>query len=259
MRKKLIYSGLLLLAAATAVFLSAGYVNRALGGGMTSDVPTVIVNRTVPSNGFAYVAINTSDAQTVIVSAALSAPVNVYLFNASGFGSWQQLVSAAGGSAGGLGSARGLYQSNSTFVFEQTQLLLPVNASKVLPGNQLYNSSIYVVIDNTEGSASSNAAVSARVMYLGLDEALMAEYRGQLGYPYGTAVGMGLASILLFLGGVTLVVYGVMKKEPQAARVAETLKNSEYASESYIDALYKDVDKRTKHRKNARRNRQPHM
>src|SRR5271157_3327394 len=160
MQKKLVLYGLLLIAISIVIFIVSGI---SFGGNVIGQIPTQ--NITVPSYGFSYMQINTSNASTAVVSAILSNAINVYIFNASNYALWQHYTSISN-SVAGLGYALSLYHGNSSFVFANTALLMPENVSAVLPKSRLYNNSIYIVMDNTNGSFSSNRVVNARVVYL---------------------------------------------------------------------------------------------
>lgn len=247
MKKKLVYAGLAMIAVAIVLFLSAGYVGYSLNGA-AGALPAVSVNKTIASNSFAYVAINTSDAQTVVVSAALNAPANIYMFNAADFHSWEGLEA----SGGGLAAAQA-ENPEGNFIYEGTQLIMPMNASKVFLPNDTYNNTLYVVVDNTQGSASSNTSIDARVVYLALNANLLAQYRSKLGVPYELVAAMSIIAIVLLIGGIAVVIFGAMKKDVQQEPSPFARKDDGESSESYIDALYKDVSKPTRRGRGSRK------
>ncbi len=231
MIKKFVYCGLLLIAIAIIAFLAAG---AALSGSM-GTLP--FKNITVPNDNFAYLLINTSDASTAIVSAALSSAINLYIFNSSDFNLWRQHVTG-NSSVNGLRYAQMLYRGNSTFIFANTPLMMPENASFVLPKSELYNNSIYFVMDNTNGSTSSGKTVSARVIYLIMDSATIAKYRSLTNSQLYT----GIAALIIFAAGVVIVIYGLLKKEAQSPSIQVPTGKKE-ANKDYIDSLYKNVSK----------------
>jgi hypothetical protein len=168
----------------------------------------------------------------------LSGTVNIYIFNTSNFDLWQRHV-AGNTSVNGLRYAQALYHGNSSFIYANTPLIIWKNASSVLPKSGLYNNSIYVAIDNTNGSASSNRTVDARVVYLILDPATTAKYDSLASNQLYT----GFATFVLFLAGMALAIYGVMKKDVQRPGAQVPTGNKE-ANKDYIDSLYKNIDKK---------------
>lgn len=241
MMKKLVYSGLLLILISIIIFFAA---NFALSGNMASNFPSK--NITLPSDSSSYMLLNTSDAPTSIVSAALSSAVNLYVFNTSNFDLWQHHM-ASNASANGLKYAQSLYPANSSFIFANTALLLPANASGVLPKNKLYNNSIYFVIDNTNGSSSSNKTVNAKVVYLVLDSAILTRYRSLA----NNQMYAGIIALALFIAGIVTIIYGLVKADVQGPSV-QVPTSKKAASKDYIDSLYKNVSKQKRKGSNSK-------
>jgi hypothetical protein len=207
-----------------------------INSSMVGSIP--FENITVQSGGSSYATINTSNAQTAIVSVIATSAINMYLFNASNFNLWQSHV-LGNASANGLKYAQAIYSGNSPFIFASTDLIMPVNVSLMLPKNELYNNSVYVVLDNTNGSASSSKEVTARVVYLVLNPSTTAKYRAIASRQFY----LGAAAVLMLIVGVAVAIYGVVKKEKSGPGIqVPTGKNA--TSKEYIDSLYKNVNKR---------------
>jgi hypothetical protein len=175
-----------------------------------------------------------------------SSAINVYIFNASAFSLWQRHM-AGNASVNGLQYAKTIYPGNSTFISASTTLVMPENGSAVLPKGALFNNSVYVVLDNTNDSPSSGNTVNARVVYLILDSATTTRYHMLA----SNQTYVGVAALVLFIAGVVLAIYGIVKKEPQSSAV-QVPTSKKAADKEYIDSLYKNVDNKKAGKKKRR-------
>ncbi len=241
MIKKFIYYGVFIVAVAIIVLLAAG---SSVSGNLMGNIP--VENVTVPSNSFTYALINATGAQTAIVSVIASSTVNIYVFNASNFDLWISHMTG-NASANGLEYAQAIYNNASQFIFANTLMMAPANVSLALSNGGLYNRSAYVVVDNTNGSPSSIKTVRARVVYVVLNSATTKKFRSLA----DRQLYIGTASVLMFLAGVILVIYGAMKKEVQAP-AGQVPTGKKEASKEYIDSLYKNVIKRKRGERNTK-------
>jgi hypothetical protein len=229
MIKKFVYSGVLCVVIALVAFLS---VSVALSGSTMGKLPNE--NLTVPARNYSYLLINTSDASMAVASASLSSAINIYVFNATDFGLWR-LNAESANSVGGLDYARTLYHGNSTFISANTAFMMPENVSRVIAKGS--NSSyVYVVMDNTNGSASFGRPVTAKIVYLVLNPATNAKYHSlAMDQLY-----LSFAAFALLLVGMVLAVYGAMKSAKSAPAYVPTGKEAK--NKAYIDSLYKNIE-----------------
>jgi hypothetical protein len=244
MRKKFIYIGLLILFIALVIFIAL-IIESPFSGAISKIVTTY--NLSAGSGGFYDVPLSTSNSIRSMIYVALNGSANVYLFNTSTFAAWSSRVQG-NASADGLASARSLGTGIGSLIesnvnISQITLTDNLSATKVngsVAGFGGFNGTAYVVIDNTKGSRSSNGVVRGVIVYLGLTQSNLGTYES-IGAEVLVA---GIAEIALGIAGIVLIVYGVMKKAPEAAEYPGGAKGA--ASKEYIDSLYKNVGKKKK-------------
>lgn len=252
MRKKFIYIGLILLAIAVVVFLAFVLVSP-FSGAVSKIITTY--NVSASSGGFYYVPVVTSNSIRSLIYVALNSSANIYLFNTSTFQAWSSRMQG-NATASGLAYARTLGPGSGALIESNvnvSQILLAENLSSAklngsVAGLSGFNSTAYVVIDNTNGSRSRNTSVRGVVLYFGLTQSNFSMYEG-IGLE---ALAVGLAEIALVIAGIVLVIYGAIKKDPNIETEAGAEKSAARGaakgetSKEYIDSLYKNVGRRKK-------------
>jgi hypothetical protein len=245
MRKKFVYIGLILLVIAVVMFII--FVITSPFSGVLSKI-TTMYNVSVSSGSFYDVPLSTTNALRGLVFVKLfNGSANVYLFNASTFQAWNSKVQG-NATASGIASARTLGPGIGALIASNvnvsqitlTENLSATKANASVVGFSGFNGTAYLVIDNTEGSASSNTIVKGAVLYLALTQSNLSMYEG-IG---AEVLIIGIVEIALIIAGLVLVIYGAMKKDSDA--VPGTIDAKGEASKEYIDSLYKNVDKKKK-------------
>ena len=134
---------------------------------------------------------------------------------------------------------------------QETKPIYSINTSK--PYAQ---GAYYIVIDNTNGSASANGAIAANIVVpTPLSNSTIAYFnKAQLSLlPYGTVF------FVLLVAGIILIVYGYFKKprEPQPPAGAGGKTHTEHTTEkglpsdADINVLYRNIEKRKRAKKGA--------
>jgi hypothetical protein len=243
MRKKFIYIGLALLAIAAIIFFALGSIS--LFGGILSKGLTTS-NVTVASGGFSYVPVTTVNASLIVLYTATNGKANIYLFNTSAFYSWSNRMHG-NSSSSGLAYATALGTNSSRAIdsnVEVSELLLTKNTSTADQNSSIlsidnFGDTAYVVIDNSMGSTSYNTSIRAVVSYLRLTSDTLGAYNSTI----IEAVVIVGADFILGVAGIILIIYGFLRRAPDSGTEAVG-KGAEPMSKEYINALYKNVDKK---------------
>ena len=177
MKRKFIYSGIILFFIAALIFYITAYSFKGLIYGNGS-----LVNSTIASNNYNVIAIRYSSPSPLLLHIIATSPVNIYVLTGKLYSLWQYSATL-NGSESRLQQAEALSPiviwKNNTYVrnsgnysdgdvFPNTD-----NASGELYFN-LFNKSqnsaddslMYLVIDNTKGSVSSGTSVKVSGVYL---------------------------------------------------------------------------------------------
>ena len=240
MQKRLVYSGLLLMALSIILFGIIASSTSSTFSKLYGDL--VYKNITVNSNSLYYIDINSTTASPMLMGLGIHSPVQVFLFNESSFSVW---VSGTGPRSGISGATpfegKGLILAynntmNASIPTEPNNALVyQSNSSKASPG-ELPIGSYKLVIDNANGSSSSNTAINATYVYLP---------SSSVSSITGSTSGMGILSIvalLLFISGIALLIYGVIKKSAMVSKSAVAGLSSGTPSDEAIDRLYESID-----------------
>ncbi len=246
MKKKFIYIGIGLFVAALLTF---GISQSVIG----SQAPSLQTNNfTIGAGNFSYTSVNASGIGDMFVLVKSSAPTNVYLLNSSAFGAWNRSLSA-NRKAGGEEAAASLEGKGTVMIYENSTLasIPPVsNSTGLLPVYEANSTSTfgsgeyYFVVDNTNGSASSNTVVDSQVIYVpALSTGEIASLKsGHLpSFIIDTAIAGGVM-LILFIGGLASLAYGVVSKEKEKA--GESVEENKR-----IDDLYKGVGSKKRGRR----------
>lgn len=224
MIKKFVYIGIILIVLAAVLFLTSGYL---LSNGISKNVS--IANLTVKQYNFSYYPATYYNTSEIAIYVLASQSVNIYILNSTTFSIWRNYVTS-NKSANGLNYVEQL-KVNSTDIFQNKKSLvapLIVNSSKNYSKNVLY-----VVIDNTLGSPSTSTPLNASVAVLPLQTS------NQIPYEV-----LGLLSLVCFIAGIILLIYGILKKEqPKLDASGNTVQSKEQKDKEYVDQLYKNVNR----------------
>ena len=248
MKKKFLYIGIGLFVAAMITFA----LSQSLIGVQSPSLQTD--NFTTGAGNFSYTGVNISAVGGIFALIKSSAPLNVYLFNGSAFQQWKSAMAVDRENGGA--KAISLEGRGAVIIYENSTLVSipPVaNSTGVTPAYDAGSSNstfspgeYYFVMDNSKGSSSSNTVVSSRIIFVptlnSKEEAALKG--GHLpGFIVDAAIEGGVM-LLLFIGGIVSLVYGIISKEKTDGEETEKISKE-------IDDLYKNVGKPK--RKNARK------
>ncbi len=225
MIKKFVLIGVILVIAAIVVFFLTSYLlTNSLGGKIT------MLNSTVAAGGYHEVRINYTNSTTIIALYTLiSAPINLYVMNASAYSEWSGYM-AANANASGVSEAGRLNLGAQGLFTNKTAGMVPIETNGV--GGQGTQGSVYVVMDNTHGSTSSAESVNATLWYVPVEKS---------GILISAAI--GYSCFILGIAGIILIIYGLVKKGKQAE---EQKAEKEKSDKAYVDRLYRNVKKRNR-------------
>ena len=240
MQKRLVYSGLLLIALSIILFSIIASSTSSTFSKLYGDL--VYKNITVNSNSLYYIDINSTASSPMLMGLDIHSPAQVFLFNASSFSAW---VSGTGPKSGISGAiqfeGKGLILAyNNTMnasipVEPNNALVYQSNSSKIVSG-ELPTGSYKLVIDNANGSSSSSAAINATYVYLPSSSVSTIIH---------STSGMSMLSIvalIMFISGIALLVYGIIKKSAMVSKSAVAGLSGGTPSDEAIDQLYKSID-----------------
>ncbi|MDE1868822.1 MAG: hypothetical protein KGH60_02545 [Candidatus Micrarchaeota archaeon] len=228
MRKKIIYIGLALIAIAIASFFISGSL---LGSSIRNGI--MAENLTVHQGSYASLPITMANRSVLVVQASLSKPAYIYIFNNVTFSRWVSGMNTVKNFSG-ISYAR-LILPNNSFIGNPSslaELVYPKNLSAL---SSAENRSIDVVVDNTNGSPSSNGTVAAQLEWVQVGASAIGPYQI-----------VNVINILLFIAGIIVVAYGAIKKRPEA-QGGKPGDGKANVSQEYVDALYKNVDRAKGH------------
>jgi flagellar basal body-associated protein FliL len=246
MEKKILYIGLALIVIAIVILIVTTFTGAGLGQYLVTQ------NTTIASGHFFSLQLNSSSPSLFILIAATSNPVNMYLFNQSGFTAWNARAS----NVSGISSAISLEGAGTFLVYKNAMnATIPETSYTTSPlyssnQSQLYSAGkYYFVIDNTNGSASAATQVLAHIAYLppisnsSLQNGPLVGLNGQL----QEDIILGIVFFVFLVAGIIVLLYGFFRKPKDKTDVPPKPGKAPAASSSEeVDALYKDVGKKKK-------------
>lgn len=252
MKKKLIYIGLALLVISFVLLISAGSLITSTASSLLAEK-----NVTAGASSFTYVQAALNN-QTAVFGMVTATPVNFYLFNSSGYLAWTSDVYSSN-SPSGYKAALSLEGAGLLYGYSNTKSATVPYAAAIDNGTPFYQSNTlaglvtgtyYLVVDNTNGSASAASAVKATIVYPS-PTALQSSSSATASTIEIIASGAGF--FILLIAGIVLVVYGFIKKNPMLPGVQPIQpKQKGDMTDEQIDQLYKNIKKKSqrKGRKN---------
>ncbi|MDE1871169.1 MAG: hypothetical protein KGI06_02930 [Candidatus Micrarchaeota archaeon] len=228
MKKKLVFIGLGLIAVAVAMFLLSGYL---LSSGLGNNIQ--LTNLTINAGGFSYVPISYGrNISALAIYAVMGKPANLYILNNSTFNSWRSYV-VANSSASGI---KYMLRSgiNSSYIYRNTTLeVIPIRLSSTPYSSA--SGKLYIVVDNTPGSSSSNVPVNASISYIQLHSSNLL-----------TSAALGYGVFIIGISGIIILIWGFVKKgEPGDGKDSkDEAKSKEQKDKEYVEQLYKGVKKK---------------
>jgi hypothetical protein len=276
MERRIFYIGVGLLIAAVAVLIINGYFASGLASGLQNIL--IMKNLTINSYNFSSIAISSTNSSYLFIIAAANKPVNMYLFNGSGFFNWQHYalppiipcpINATTNTAtcthipkpSGLSRAIALEGKGAFVIFKNaTNVTIPQSISSTTTPLYASNSTLYppgtyyLVIDNTNGSASSSTQLQAKVVYLPPinNSSITSGPLSSFGSQLTQEIGLGIVFFILLIAGIAVLIYGFLRKPkdsgmPPPLPSKPRLKGE--ADREQVDQLYKDIEKREKAKK----------
>jgi hypothetical protein len=253
-------------------FIIAAIVVILISTGTTSNIGTtlqqtlIVNNLTIKSGEIASTPININANSFVFAFITLTKPANIYFFNNSAYKIWINETNTTN-SPTGLKNAENLEGAGALIIYRNTtNATIPTNLGSVNSSllystnqSQLYPKGTYdFVIDNSNGSASRSSNFAAKVAYLPpfTNGSLSSGPLAQLGSQIDQEVVYGVLFFLLFVAGIIIVIYGLIKepKDKQASvpKNDQPQKLETKADQQYVDELYKKVDAKKKRKKRTR-------
>jgi hypothetical protein len=257
MNKKIVIIGLLLVLASIGVLFIGG--NLVLNNASLVSNQLKSANLTISAGNFSYVQLGATNASFFVLLAKLSNNANFYVFNQSGFSAWSAGVHSARG-ASGIRYAISLENKGAFMIYKNTSTpsvppLVSSDPSLIFA----YNSSIpypqgsyYFVVDNTNGSASSQMLMNAQFVYAPPinNQSIKS---GALGSIPAALVNnellVGGVFFILLVAGICVTLYGLVKKPPETPvdmlkKNTNAIPVSSKVDPKYVDALYRGVGKK---------------
>lgn len=256
MRKKIVYIGLGLILASLIVFVIAGNSTSSAINNLAQTVNTT--NVTIAAHSFNALKLAAPSNSLLLLAVSIqNGKANFYFFNSSAYATW---TAGVGSNSTGLSRAlslegkgvyviyNGVFNASvpSSLVNASKSLLYTTNESKQYPAG-----TYYAVIDNTNGSVSSGMSLNGRIAYVPPfnNASLQGSQYSQLSGALKTGILYGLIFFILFVVGIIVVIYGVIKKPEvdvaQAAAASGKVQASkQQMQKEYVDQLYKNVGKR---------------
>ncbi len=250
MKKKFLYIGLALIVAAFAVLLIAGSVLTSAVSGLFNQK-----NVSIGSMSFSSVPITITSNSLLFGGVGSDRPINFYLFNSSGFGRWSSDMGSSNTPTGyrfaisleGNGLIYGYHDTVSgTFPYSSgignRTPFYQTNITHAMPGTY------YAVVDNTNGSASSNTSIKATVVYPS-----GASYTSNAGSAIGI-IAAGFGFFIMLIAGIAFIAYGFWKKtpvvttegQPSMQKTQQSKKEATDMTSEQVDQLYKSIKKKSK-------------
>ncbi len=266
MRKKIVYIGLAVIIVSVVAIFAVGYSAE---GSIVNTIQHIFSNSSaiVPANGVHSFVIRspgiTGNATFIFEVLTDNEPVNTYLFNGSGYASWNTTEGRNGTT--GLSAAQTLEGRGAMLIYENVTMLyiyadsnntgasvnVSPNITKTVYKAPLINVSpagdYYVVLDNGVPSASHTNSVEAKAEYLDptSQSALRnSQYLVAAQNSINTLGELGAVFWVALFAGIIVTLYGVFSrpKEPEGQQTKGQHQKTQ--EEKYIDALYKNVGKR---------------
>ena len=221
MLKRTVIIGIALIVVALVLFAISGEVAKSSSG------PLRITNLTVAPGSYSYTTVTYSDnASAIAIYAFLNKPANIYVLNGSAFSEWSSHVS---GNVSGIAYAHEIGINSSYIVQNKTLAIIPLIVNGTAANS---TSTVYVVVDNTNGSPSYASRLNASVSHVSVKGSVIV---------VTSALSFGF--ILLVIAGIIVLIYGLIKK-PKPTDLHNASGAAEKAdgnSKEYIDSLYKEA------------------
>lgn len=226
MKKKLALIGIVLIIAAVILFVLSGYL---LSSGVGNNIK--LTNLTISPGSFSYVPIDYGgNISALAIYAVMQKPTNLYILNNSTFNSWDTYVNG-NASASGITRVQDL-GVNSSHIFKNATLeVIPIRLSNSPHSN--ISGTTYVVIDNTQGSNSSNIRFNASISYVELHSSNLL-----------LSAALGYAVFIIGIAGIIILIWGLVSKAPEPKGTDEEQKTKEQKDKEYVDKLYKGIKRR---------------
>jgi len=258
MRKRIIYLGLLfILFSAVVLAISAFNIQNMGSSNIYNITNPTIKNVTVKGAGFISIPIRLNGTSTLAFAATLYNRSNLYLMNNSAFLSW-----SSSNSVNGLAKALALegggiiaiYRNVSSAIFP-TSTLPGLNNATSAPDYEISSAingtlsggDYYILIDNTNGSASYAHEVPANIQYLAYSQStslsILKDSSSLSSFLLTSSI-----SVLFFVVGFALVIAGLVMKSKDKQGLGVDV------SDEQLNELYKGVVKRPV-RKSSRKTR----
>jgi len=280
MRKRVIYLGVLFIFL-SVVALAASSLNlqNPLGQDIYGIANLTFKNQTVGNSSFDSIAINLNSTSTLIFSTKSYNRSNIYIMNTSAFLNWVN----GSYNEGFNGVAKALelkdkgiiaiYHNVLSAIFPTGMVPNATNATYVPEYESSYAingtlpaGSYYIVIDNTNGSASYSHALPVSLQYLHYPlTAPLSLLKGNS--PLSSFLLTSSISVLLFVMGFALIIVGIITKtkdrkmivegklvtvhRTKASAMPSSASIGDNISDEQLDKLYKGVE--AKHVRRSRR------
>ncbi len=257
MEKNIFYAGVIVLVVALLLLIASLSIQSNYASGLAQNITSQ--NITVTPMNYGTFTAYLQNSSVVLGLAQLSSKANIYFLNQSAYTSWHTYASANTPSAHGLNFVKSLEGKGALMIYNNvTGATLPQlsNESGYKPiyvndtGTALSPGKYYIVIDNTNGSYSSNTEVGAHIVFI---EALGSEaFSGnpsQLFSVLGEGTIIGIAFFFTFVAGIVITIWGYLKKSKEQEEKAPkpfgwALKKQEPEDmKTYVDKLYKNLDR----------------
>jgi hypothetical protein len=263
--KKIVYIGIAFIIASTVVILISGSTTSSITTGLQKYLITD--NITIKSGGISSTSLSIPANSFIFAFVDLNRSANIYLFNNSAYGVWKNETNTAN-SPTGLENAKSLEGAGAFAIYRNaTNATIPsgLGSSGSTPlysvnQSQLFaNGTYYFIIDNSNGSASSGSVVKGVIEYLPpfINSSFSSGVFAGLGSQLSEAVTLGIIFFVLFIVGIILVIYGLIKQPKNTSlpppKTEQTGKLETKADQQYVDQLYKNIDgkKRKKKKQNS--------
>lgn len=251
---KITYIGIIILVMALAVIAfgviyGSGSIMKAAG-----DL-VVIKNITVLSNSSTNLSFNTTGSP-LIFSVLSEADINFYIMNSTAYSIWGS-TNYTETNPNGLLRSESLEGSGTVVIYQNSMNVSFPTGMGQKPiyeeyGNSTYtnitNSTYYLVIDNTNGSASSSNDVNVRVVYLpsiNLNNATTYNNYNNFENSLNKIRMETIIAVILLIAGGVVVVYGVVRNRRDKNRKNNN-SGKRYTSEEDIDKLYERAEVRSR-------------
>jgi len=259
MRKGIIYLGVIFILLSVVVLAISSFgMQNSLGQNIYGMANLTFKNQTVKNSSFASISINLNDTSVLTFFAKLSNKSNVYFMNAGAFSNW--VNSSYNKSFNGIAKALALEDKGVIIIYHNVSSA--VFPAGIVPGNANANSTpefessyaingtlqagrYYIIIDNTNGSASYAHSISVQYFYYPI-AASPSLLKGNSSL--SSLLLISSISVLLFIAGFALIIAGIVMKRKGGQTHGDNV------SDEQLNELYKGVEakhaRRSRHKSN---------